>query len=169
MVRRTLLLGAAAALAMPPMAASAAAERTLSLGDMDFNWRHIEDRLFGRLSAPGSGWLAVGFNRDRQLAGTRFVIAAVAGQEIEAEVHVAQPPNHRSIEELTGQPSALADLSGHFDGRRSALAFSLPHRTSDRWSQDISSGQRSHLMLAWSHEADFTHHSAWRGHKDVVL
>ena len=164
-----MLLVSAAIGAVAPMAAGADGERTIALGDMEFSWHHRATRLFGRLSAPGTGWLAVGFNEDRTLRGTRFVIAAVAGGPPRAEVHIALPPDHRPVADVTGHPADLRDLDGGFDHGRSKLSFSLPHRSADGAAPDLSPGQWVHLMLAWSHAPEFDHHSAWRGHTDVVL
>ena len=170
MHRRTLLISAAIGSIAPVSAALPAEDaRRIALGDMEFGWRHEADRLYGDLSAPGTGWLAVGFNDARRLDGTRFVIAAVAEAPPRAEVHIALPPDHRTVEALTGSPSGLGDLTGRFEDGRSILSFSLPHRTADRFSRDLSPGRTTHLMLAWSHAPDFDHHSAWRGHVDVVL
>lgn len=170
MHRRTLLVSAAMG-SIAPVSAAMPADGTqhVALGDMEFGWRHEAGRLHGNLSAPGTGWLAVGFNDARRLDGTRFVIAAVAEAPPRAEVHIALPPDHRTVEALTGSPSGLSDLAGRFEGGRSILTFSLPHRTNDRYSRDLSPGRTTHLMLAWSQVPDFDHHSAWRGHIDVIL
>ena len=88
---------------------------------------------------------------------------------VRAEVHIAQPPDHRSVEALTGQPSGLRDVTGGFADGRSTLSFSLPHLSADRFGQDLSPGRPTYLMLAWSHAPEFEHHSAWREHTDVTL
>lgn len=169
MHRRTLLISAAMGPIAPVAASAQSAARSVALGGMDFLWSHADGRLHGRLNAPGTGWLAVGFNAERTLRGTRFVIAAVATPPPRAEVHIAQPPEHRSVEDLTGQPSGLGDVAGGYADGRSTLSFSLPHQSGDRFGHDLSPGRTIHLMLAWSHEPDFDHHSAWRGHTDVTL
>ncbi len=136
---------------------------------MRFDWRHAEERLWGALSAPAPGWLAVGFNTEPTLRGTRFVIAAVAEDgAVRAEEHVAQVPDHVPVEALGGI-SDLRHVEGRRMGDRSEIAFSLPHRSSDGLAPPLGPGIATHLMLAWSPEADFTHHSAWRGHFDVLL
>ncbi len=168
-MRRRMLLVSAAASSIAPMAAGAEGARTFALGDMEFAWRHRAGRLHGHLSAPGTGWLAAGFNEDRRLRGTCFVIAAVAHVPLRAEVHIAQPPDHRPVEDVTGHPAGLGDLGGSFVNGRSRLSFSLPHSSADGTMPDLSPSRSVHLMLAWSHAPEFDHHSAWRGHADIVL
>lgn len=143
-------------------------ESRLTLDGTTFAWQHRDDRLFGDLTAPAEGWLAVGFNDEPALRGTRFVIGVIGDASIRAELHIADPPRHRQIEVLGGV-SDLRDLKGKQEDGRSRLSFSLPHRSTDRFAVDLMPGRSIHLMLAWSNEPDFTHHSAWRRHVDVIL
>lgn len=143
-------------------------ERRVQLDATTFAWRHQGDRLYGDLSAPAEGWLAVGFNDEPTLKGTRFVIGAVDANAVRAELHIADPPHHQPIEALGGL-SDIRNLQGRRENGRSLLAFSLPHRSTDRFAVDLMPGRSIHLMLAWSNEPDFAHHSAWRRHVDVIL
>ncbi|MEO0362725.1 MAG: DOMON domain-containing protein [Pseudomonadota bacterium] len=169
MDRRALLAAAMA----PPLAAWSAA-RAEGLGAFDAGgvrsrWRHRAGRLYGRLSAPTLGWLAVGFNDRPTLAGTRFVIASVSQDgRVVGDERVARPPRHVSVAEAGGRP-ALTNLSGRRTGSGTEIAFSLPNRFDDGVGPDLPPGAAIHLMLAWAHEPDFDHHSAWRGHFDVNL
>ena len=133
-----------------------------------FAWSHRGGRLFGDLSAPTKGWLAVGFNDEPVLKGARFLIGMVEGSVVRAEIHIADPPHHQPVESFGGL-SDIRDLQGQHESGRSRLAFSLPHRSTDRFAVDLMPGRSIHLMLAWSHEPDFAHHSAWRRHVDVTL
>jgi hypothetical protein len=143
-------------------------ERRIERDGTAFAWSHRGDRLFGDLSAPTKGWLAVGFNDEPALKGTRFLIGVVEGSVVRAEMHIADPPHHQPVEMLGGL-SDIRDLKGQCGSGHSRLAFSLPHRSTDRFAIDLMPGRSIHLMLAWSHEPDFAHHSAWRRHVDVIL
>ncbi len=149
------------ALAKQPM-------RHVQLDGTTFGWHHLGDRLFGDLSVPTKGWLAVGFNDEPALKGTRFVIGVVEANAVRAELHIADPPHHQPIESLGGL-SDIRNLQGWRENGRSQIAFSLPHRRLDRFAVDLMPGRSIHLMLAWSNEPDFAHHSAWRRHVDVTL
>ena len=140
----------------------------IAAGRMVFEWTHSAARIHGRLSAPAPGWLAVGFNDKAALADTRFVIASVFGDRVRAEEHIALVPHHVEVSTLGGIP-ALSDLSGEIVGRETHLAFSLPHNSGGLYARQLEPGTQTHLMLAWSHDPDFTHHSAWRRHYDITL
>lgn len=142
--------------------------RRIDDDQVTFSWKHRGDRLFGELSAPTAGWIAVGFNERRRLKDTRFVIAAVATSPIRAAEHIALVPDHRDVATL-GLLPALDHVSGSHRSGLSRLRFSLPHEFPGRPALQLAPGASIHLMLAWSHETDFTHHSAWRRHYDVQL
>jgi hypothetical protein len=169
MRRRTMLatIGGAALAPMAPRGAASTSVRHVAIDDVTFDWRHSGDRLHGTLTAPTRGWIAVGFNMSRRLSGTRFVIS-ITRPKPTAEMHVALVPEHPTIEFLGGR-SGLADVSGRSDDTQSTVKFSLPHLNAAPFDLDLSPGTPVYLMLAWSHEADFAHHSAWRRHLDVVL
>jgi len=135
---------------------------------VEFTWRHEADRVRGTLTAPTAGWIAVGFNESPSLRNTWFVIATVSTSPIRAEEHIALVPAHKKIEDLGLEPG-LAHVSGYYRDGRSRLEFSLPHTRPKRPSLRLDPGAGVHLMLAWSHETAFDHHSAWRRHYDTVL
>ncbi len=133
-----------------------------------FQWRHRAGRLHATLAAPTTGWIAAGFNESRSLVNTRFVIAAVSKTPIRVEEHIALVPDHKEVGRL-GLPRVIADVSGYTESGISHLAFSWPHTFLERPSLSLSPGSEVRVMLAWSHERDFYHHSAWRRHFDITL
>lgn len=142
--------------------------RTIRPDGVSFSWRHEDERLFARLEAPTQGWIAAGFNDEPSLKNTRFVIAAPSQAPLRAEDHIALVPDHRNVVDL-GLSPAVSDIAGTTTSKGSALEFSLPHRFGERPTLTLGPGSRTYLMLAFSHEADFAHHSAWRRHFTITL
>jgi len=95
-------------------------------------------------------------------------MATVASGVVRAEEHVALVPNHKPVTEL-GLDSTLQDVSGKYGNGFSHVSFTLADSFNDRDSLSLAPGNQVHLMLAWSHEPDFNHHSAWRSHVDIIL
>lgn len=136
---------------------------------MTFRWQHREDRLEVELEGPAGGWIAVGFNDAARLLGTRFVIAAVLPDgTMRVQERVAIPGGHEEIMSLGGR-FGLRDVAGKHVADLAKVAFSLPIHAGDDHAVSLASGNRTHLMLAWAHEPDFSHHSAWRRHFDITL
>jgi hypothetical protein len=163
MTKRDLLRGLTATGLLAAAPARAASGRIATDGVI-LVWRHAESRLFAEFSAPAPGWVAVGFNATHGLAGTRFVIAAPA----RIEERLALVPDHVRVESR-GLGTGLGDASFARVRGTAVLRFSLPHRFPDSPELRLDAGHRAHVMLAWSHDDDFAHHSAWRRHFDAVL
>ncbi len=161
-------LGGAALSRVSASAAQHEDPRSIVDAGVTFRWRHEAGRLHATLAAPTPGWIAAGFNEARTLSNTRFVIAAVSTAPIRVEEHIALVPDHQEVGRL-GLPRAITDVSGYYDSGLSHLAFSLPQNFPERPSLRLSPGSKTYLMLAWSDEPDFDHHSAWRRHYDLIL
>jgi len=142
--------------------------RTIADDGVRFSWHHQGGRLRGTLSAPTTGWIAVGFNEVRSLRNTWFVIASVASRPLRVEEHIALVPDHRNISDLGITPS-IDHVSGIYREGWSQLEFSLPHTLPKRPALRLAPGTKSYMMLAWSRAPEFDHHSAWRRHYDIDL
>lgn len=156
------------ALSAPSANADTVRRRTVDDDGVSFNWHHQAGRLRGTLSAPTTGWIAVGFNEISTLRNTWFVIASVAEVPIRVEEHIALIPDHRNVVDLGISPS-VSHVSGFLGQGRSKLDFSLPHQLPKRPLLRLEPNSATYLMLAWSHEPDFSHHSAWRRHYEIAL
>ncbi|MGC3938806.1 hypothetical protein ACOTTU_13465 [Roseobacter sp. EG26] len=136
--------------------------------DVSFDWRHTRDRLVCTFHAPTCGWLAVGFNAERTLKGTRFVIAARADDTLLVEEHIAIVPGHDPVEKLGLSRAVTRAEVVHTPGG-SQLRFAYPLTFPDQPRLSLAPKMATHLLLAWSQDTDFDHHSAWRKHYDITL
>ncbi len=171
MDRRTLLMSSPliSLIASSPALSGDIAKRRISAGDMIFTWFHLDDQLMGKLQAPAPGWLAIGFNNQETLLGTRFIMAAVHDDgSVHAEERIAVPGGHDALSNQGGS-LGLDHLQGARKNGTTELTFSLSDNVNDPNQVSLAPGSPTYLMLAWSHEADFAHHSAWRRHFDVTL
>ncbi|WP_263846076.1 DOMON domain-containing protein [Roseobacter sinensis] len=162
------MLKSICALPLLPWAGAARAAGQIIDGDVSFDWHHTHERLTCALRAPTKGWLAVGFNADKTLKGTRFVMAALAKGVERVEDRIAVVPTHAQVETL-GLSSALTDTEITHTQGGSILRFSYPVTFRDQPRLSLAPDSTVHLMLAWSQDTDFDHHSAWRKHYDITL
>jgi DOMON domain len=141
----------------------------ISQNGMTVTWKIAQERLLLTMRAPTSGWVAVGFNTLEGLAGTNLVMAAVEGQEVRlSDRYIVAPGDHRSVAELGGKPSAML-ISGTEDATGTIIQFALPLHAADSFHVALTRGQSLHLLMAFSREDDFAHHSMMRTAVTITL
>ncbi len=141
---------------------------SLQIDGTTFRAWHRKDRMFAEFIAPTQGWIAVGFNNEDRLQGTRFVIGAWGNGVFRAEEHIALVPHHSRVQDL-GLASAVKDVVGSEVQNGTKMKFSLPHHFGDSENPRLAPDTDTNLMLAWSQQKDFDHHSFWRRHLTIRL
>lgn len=149
-------------------ALASSSPENFSIDGTTFRSWHANGRLISTFTAPTLGWVAVGFNNQQRLKGTRFVVGAMISNSFYTEEHIAVVPGHPKVQEL-GLEAAVEDVMGSVSNHETTMQFSLPHLSVDSDNPTLLPGTSSYLMLAWSHQTDFDHHSAWRRHLSVEL
>ena len=140
--------------------AAALPMRTVESGGVKVSWTVHEEKLELRLSSPGGGWLAVGFNDRPQLDGSRLIMARVRGADVQAEEHEADPPDHARV------PGAPVSVLG---GRQTAAGTEVHLEIPLAGRLTLERGRKIHLILAYSDSDDFQHHSRVRTQVTVTL
>jgi len=142
--------------------------KTVSAVGMTFEWR-VEGRfLHGRMRAPTTGWVTVGFNQEDQLAGTKLIMGYVADGEVVVEEHIADPPNHLPKTQLGGH-HAISEVSGSEREGSTTIEFLVELDSGDPVDITLRPGARYYVTMAWSHEDDLYHHSARRTSVEIAL
>jgi hypothetical protein len=142
--------------------------RRATAAGVEFEWRIEGNVLKGRMSARTTGWVTVGFNKVRDLRGTRLVMGYVDGDRTVVEEHIADPPDHRPKVSLGGTSGVLSASGREQDGT-TTIDFELLLDTGDSFDVPLVPGQSYFTTFAWSHEDDLDHHSASRSAIDLVL
>jgi DOMON domain len=129
---------------------------------MSVSWRIDQTHIYFELEASTEGWIAIGFNKKDQLAGTNLIMIAVQKERaILSDRYILAPGDHREIAMLGGEVQAQLLEAWEHQGLTRAI-FSLPLKLNDHWRFPLSAGQSLHLLLAYSQEDDFMHHSMMR-------
>jgi DOMON domain len=136
---------------------------------MVVNWQFEGEYLAVQMSAPSDGWVAIGFNTADGLSGTNLIMAAVSdAKTLLSDRYIVAPGDHRSIEDLGGIPSLLLDTGLEKSGT-TTISFKIRTEASDKYHFDLSPGKVFHLLLAYSLEDDFMHHSVMRTSVKITL
>ena len=143
--------------------------KEITQNGMTVAWKLEDDRLHINLFAPTDGWVAIGLNTTAELTGTNLIMGCiVAGQVTLSDRYIVAPGNHRSITDLGGTSVARV-LSGTETKAGTRLEFTLPLKAADQWHHDLPAGKKIHLLMAFSREDDFAHHSMMRTSVEISL
>lgn len=136
---------------------------------MEVRWRFTEDQIELEMSAPTTGWLAIGFNGRSGLTGTNLIMGSVAnGETTLSDQYVSRPGDHRPISEHGGK-SWLQLVDGEETDSQTRIRFLLPRGQSDQWHHALTPGKNLYLLVAFSREDDFAHHSMMRTEVKIEL
>ncbi len=136
---------------------------------MVFKWAVREQWLFCEMRGPLQGWIAVGINTIPGLKGTNLIMGAFQdGAPVISDRHVVAVGDHQSVQRLGGTERAvLMEATQDESGVR--IQFKLPLRATDEWHHTLEKGRTYHLLMAYSQDPDFGHHSAMRKHFQIKL
>ncbi len=126
------------------------------------SWIHRGDRVYFEMEAPTEGWVTIGFNQDINLAGAYLLMGRIRNGQVEVIPHyVLAPGKYKSFSELK-ITSSVQDVSGHQSAQETTLDFSLPVTGQHHFERDLTPGCELVMILAFSREDDFQHHSIMR-------
>ena len=143
------------------------AQNDIQAGKMHF-WSTVEnDSILIKINAPTQGWLAVGFNQNNQIIGSDLKMFCVrAGKVIMEDQFVKGIQNH--LEDINiGGTNNLKLIYGFENSNGTSIAFKIPLASGDSYDYFHEIGQELWLILAYSVEDDFEHHSIMRKHFQI--
>jgi hypothetical protein len=145
------------------------AQTTIERGGMTVRYEILHDSVTIELSAPTHGWLAIGFNDRNHIVGTDLKMLRVIGKRVEASDRLVQGLGVYPSDEALGGEMNILMLTGKEQGQRTTLSFRLPLISGDPHDMDLRPGQSLWLIMAYSAEDDFGHHSRMREHVQIKL
>lgn len=142
---------------------------TVAKNDMTVNWQYQNDRIYFEMSAPTGGWVTIGFNTGSGMAGAYLLMGHIVNSHANViEHYTSNPGNYQPINNY-GIQSAIQDISGNEDSKRTTLKFSLPIQAASKYQKDLKKNMEYTMILAFSHEDDFQHHSMMRTSVKIKL
>ncbi len=138
---------------------------TVTQRGITFNWTFADTLLYVELAAPTFGWVAVGFNDREGLTGTNLIMGAVLPDDtvVIEDRYIVRPGLHQAKTEL-GADDRLRYPDGSRGFGSTTIRFAIPTQATDAYSHTLVRGQSIHLLLAYSADTDFAHHSRVREH-----
>jgi DOMON domain len=136
--------------------------KSRTVNGMTFQWSFSKDNLHCKVIAPTKGWVAIGFNTVDELSGTNLIMGAVEQDFVMIDDRfIVKPGSHKSITELGGS-EALTQRAGSESNNNTTISFSIPLSVNDKFHHDLQEGKEYYVLMAFSQEDDFQHHSIMR-------
>lgn len=142
---------------------------SITVRDMDVRWTEEADCWSFELSAPTTGWIALGFNTKNDIVQTNLIMTAVKEGTISSEdFYVLDFGNPQPVANLGGE-IAVRDVEGEEKNGRTTVRFSIPKKANDQYHYDLKAGDEIWFICAYSRADEFDHHSMMRQHVKVKL
>lgn len=165
----TIMIGLVAGLMALAFNPSEQPKNTIEKNGMKVRWRFHNDRIHFNISAPTTGWVAIGFNEKQGLEGTYLLMGRVSNGVAEVKEHfVVAPGDYRPLEAFQA-PIAVTVAQGVEEAGATSLKFSVPVQPVDAFRKQMLPVSNLHLLLAYSTSDDFQHHSIMRTQTKIQL
>ncbi|MBN2050378.1 MAG: DOMON domain-containing protein [Spirochaetales bacterium] len=146
-----LLFTAAGLFAQQPAVSSVAGgfSRVEADSGYTFTWKIVGNEIEATMSAPTTGWVAVGFNPTNKMQGATYVIGYVKDGTAQLRHDWGHSPiGHRAVTDMGGV-SRVTLISGREENGRTELSFRLPLNPGDQYFTPIKAGERNTVIWAF--------------------
>lgn len=141
------------------------AGHSATVAGVTVRWLREEALLSVHLSARTTGWIAIGFDPTRQMAGANIIIGYVADGELEiADDYGTGPYRHgRDIE--NGGTDDIVNAAGLEENGTTSIRFSIPVDSGDPLDNVLVPGESYSVIVAHGQNGadDFSSYHANRG------
>lgn len=143
--------------------------KEISKNNMTVKWEIEQGLIYFEMEATTEGWVAVGFSECSSLTGTYLLMGRVKdGKPEVVEHHTSKPGSYKPIVQY-GIASQITNISGTETGNFTRLKFSIPIKATSKYHKELLTGSKWTLLMAYSLDDEFQHHSIMRTSVDIKL
>ena len=131
--------------------------RSVQIEEVMVAWLEMEDAYRFTVSAPTTGWVAVGFGGGPAMDDVAIVIG-YEGDDGEVSIrddHGTSPVTHAPDTDLGGTDD-LSEVRGEEKDGRTEISFAIPREPADDLDPELSPGMTLRLTVAYGDEDNFT-------------
>lgn len=144
-------------------------ENSFNKNGMSIKWYFEPHAICFEMSAPTTGWVAIGFNEHSGLQGAYLIMGNVKENVPSVvEYYTVSPGDYRPITSF-GAKADIRNIEGFETSSKTTIKFSLPRKSSSSYQKDVKPGMKYSLIMAYSREDDFGHHSIMRTSEAITL
>lgn len=134
-----------------------------------FKWAVKEGTLFVNLSAPTTGWVAVGFEPTMMMKNADLIIGYVNGSEVVVEDHFGVRPTAHVPDVEIGGTNDVTVLGGSEENGTTTLRFSIPLDSMDTFDRKLEKGETYKVIVAYGKRDDVASYHVKRGSFKIKL
>jgi hypothetical protein len=143
--------------------------KEVSKNNMTVKWKIEHELILFEMEALTDGWVAIGFNETNSLTGTYLLMGRVKNGKTEVVEHyTSNPGSYKPIVQY-GVASQITNISGNESGNFTRLKFAIPVKVASKYHKELMPDTEWTLLMAYSLEDDFQHHSIMRTSIDIKL
>jgi len=137
--------------------------------NMTVSWKMEKEHIHFEMEAPTNGWVAIGFNETTSLVGTYLLMGSIRNGKAEVVEHYTEKPGSYKPITKYGIPNQVNSISGDEKRNLTKLKFSIPISKFSKYHKQLSTETKWTLLLAYSVDDDFQHHSIMRTSMEIIL
>lgn len=153
-IKASLVGSALLSLVLVGHAPAADYQHSLKVDQMNFSWSVNADSLAVRLSAPTTGWVAIGFNPTEMMKDANIVIGCVKDGKAELSDDFGSGPTTHMPDDKRGGANNVTLVDGSEAGNITTLEFSIPLNSGDANDGVINPAADTKVMLAYGPDRD---------------
>lgn len=126
----------------------------LTIG-MSMQWKIENSTIEIILTAPTTGWVAVGFDPINAMRGANFILAYVKNGQVFVADHFGTELIEHASDESLGGTSDVTALGGSETGGTTEISLSIPLDSGDEYDRPLAKGREHTILLAFGEDDDF--------------
>ncbi len=137
----------------------------------ELSWAVEGEEVLVTMSAPTTGWIAVGFHSEGAMKNAQIAIGWVEGETVSLRDDFGTGfTTHASDASLDGTDD-LTVVSGSEEGGRTTISFRMPLAGGGSSDRVLVPGEPCHTVMAYGNDEDdtFTGYHAWAGSIDIEI
>lgn len=139
-------------LASPLLAASYT--HSLDIQKMNFSWNVNGDKLEVKLSAPTTGWVAIGFNPTSKMKGADIVIGYVKDGKVKIKDEYGTAATQHKSDTKVGGSDNVTVIGGSEENGVTTIEFAIPLNSGDDKDTVIDPAADTVVIVAYGSERD---------------
>ncbi len=144
-------------------------QQTAKVSGITFTYEVVGEALICKLDAPTNGWVGVGFNNKNSIVGSDLLLFnIIEGKPSGTDLFVKGAGNPVKDKENGGK-NTITILGGSERDSYTTITFSIPMDSGDSNDFVHQTNKEGWLILAYSVDDDFKHHSRVRKHIPFVI